>query len=171
MQTIILGLGNPILGDDGIGCRVAQEIEQLLAQHSIPNLEIDQFYRGGIALMERLIGFDKAVLVDAIETNNGKPGSIYRLKLDDLPTRTTNSIHDASLKTAIALGNKLGGKLPADIVIIAIEAEIKWEFSEELSPSVQASVTPAVQAVLKELNLDIHSSGNSNSCHLNTQQA
>jgi len=60
MRLAILGLGNPILGDDGIGPRVAQELEHHPVIQNLPNLDIAPFYRGGLSLMERLIGSDQA---------------------------------------------------------------------------------------------------------------
>ena len=101
--------------------------------------------------MERLVGCDRAILVDAIQTRDGVPGAIYRLTLDDLPTRHADAIHDASLKAALAVGQQLGAKLPREIVIIGIEAINLWDFSESLSPQVAASVARAAEMVLDEL--------------------
>lgn len=151
MRTIILGLGNPIMGDDGIGCRIIEEIERKLADNVRENIAIEPFYRGGIALMERLVGFDQALIVDAIMGLGGEIGSIHRLTLDDLPTMTADSPHDTSLKTAIEMGSRLGTPLPSDIIIFAIEIKYSLEFSEELSPPVEASIQEVTQMVLAEL--------------------
>ena len=157
MRTIVLGLGNPILRDDGAGWRVIQEIQTQLAQRPLPAqeaapVEFDQFSLGGLSLMERLVGYDCAVLVDAIQTPGGLPGTLYRLTLDDLPTLHANSAHDASLPVALTLGRQLGAKLPARIVIYAIEAVNVLDFGEELSPEVAAGVGAAAQAVLAEID-------------------
>ena len=175
-HTLVLGLGNPILGDDGVGWRVveaAQEAwrrrtdegrrtndEPILSSVIRPtgmlrdpssSVEFDFVSLGGLALMERLVGCDRAILVDAIQTRDGVPGAIYRLMLDDLPTRHADAIHDASLKAALAVGQQLGAKLPREIVIIGIEAINLWDFSESLSPQVAASVPRAAEMVLDEL--------------------
>ncbi|MBI4770166.1 MAG: hypothetical protein HY784_07090, partial [Chloroflexi bacterium] len=75
MTTLILGLGNPILGDDGLGWRVAEEVRRRLQaadggsarQSAIRNpkseIEVDAFALGGLSLMERLVGYDRAILV------------------------------------------------------------------------------------------------------------
>jgi hydrogenase maturation protease len=101
--------------------------------------------------MERLIGYDRAVLVDAIQTRGGEPGAIYRLTQDDLPTLHANSAHDASLKAALALGRQLGARLPEEIVIFAVEATNVLDFSESLSPSIAASVGRTAEMVVAEL--------------------
>jgi hydrogenase maturation protease len=166
-SVLVLGLGNPILGDDGVGWRVVEQAEAAwLAGHSEPGrgeesqasldnsnvlVEFDCFSLGGLALMERLIGYDRAVLVDAIQTHDGEPGAIYRLTLDDLPTLNANSVHDASLKAALALGQQLGARLPEEIVIYAVEAIDVLDFSESLSPPIATSVTRAAAMVLAEL--------------------
>lgn len=99
--------------------------------------------------MERLVGYDRAVLVDAIQTRDGLPGALYRLSLDDLPTLHADSVHDASLKAALALGRQLGADLPEELAIFAIEVLDPWTFGETLSPGVQSGVVPAAEAVLR----------------------
>ena len=115
------------------------------------SVEFDFVSLGGLALMERLVGCDRAILVDAIQTRGGVPGAIYRLTLDDLPTLHADAIHDASLKATLAVGQQLGARLPQEIVIIGIEAVSLWDFSENLSPQVAASVARAAEMVLDEL--------------------
>ena len=114
-------------------------------------IEFDFVSLGGLALMERLVGCDRAILVDAIQTRDGVPGAICRLTLDDLPTLHADAIHDASLKAALAVGQQLGARLPQEIVVIGIEAVNLWDFSESLSPQVAASVARAAEMVLDEL--------------------
>ncbi len=147
-STLVLGLGNPILRDDGVGWRVVEEV-QLRVSPEIA--EFDCVALGGLALMERLIGYNRAVLVDSIQTAGGSPGAVYRLGLNDLPTLNADAIHDASLKDSLELGRRLGAELPGEIVIIAVEAIDVLNFGESLSPPVEAAVPAAVDAVLAAL--------------------
>lgn len=149
VATLVLGLGNPILRDDGVGWRVVEEAARV-APAGVA--EFDCVALGGLALMERLIGYKRAILVDAIRTDGGAPGSVYRLGPDDLPTMHSNAIHDASLKDALALGRRLGAELPGEITIIAVEAVDVLNFGEALSPPVEAAVPAAVAAVLAVLS-------------------
>jgi hydrogenase maturation protease len=152
MRTIVLGLGNPILGDDGIGCRVVQEVERRLNGWGGREVEIDPFYRGGLALMERLIGYDKAIIVDSIQGLNGLPGTLLRLTLDHLPSSShVDSSHDTSLKTALEMGRRLGAELPTEIVILGVEIAPSSDFREGLSPEAEGRVESVVQAVLDEI--------------------
>lgn len=152
MRTIVLGLGNPILRDDGVGWHVVQELRNQMAGQpaAATQVELDEVAAGGLALMERLVGYECAVLVDAIQTRDGVPGTLYRLTLEDLPTVHADSGHDASLKAALELGRQLGARLPTRIVIYAIEAANLCDFGESLSPPVAVGAGLAVQAVLAE---------------------
>jgi hydrogenase maturation protease len=93
------------------------------------------------------------ILIDAIQTHGGAPGAIYRLTLDDIPSYNADGAHDASLKTALQLVRQQGGQIPdADtIAVVAIEAVNLLDFSETLTPEVEAAIPAAVQAVLEEL--------------------
>jgi len=163
---LVLGLGNPILRDDGVGWRVVEEARRIWSDCHVEErqfgnaavVEFDCVALGGLALMERLVGYERVILVDAICTSQSGssgghrvPGAVYRLTLDDLPTLHADSAHDASLKAALELGRRLGAKLPDQIIIYAVEAKDIWDFGETLSPEVEASVAVAAEAVLKAL--------------------
>jgi hydrogenase maturation protease len=150
MKTLVLGLGNPLLRDDAVGLHVARRLHSLLAES--PEVEVDEDYRGGLRLMERLIGFDKAIIVDAI-CSGGLPGTLHRLAPDGVPTQHSASAHDANLRTALDLGRRAGAQLPEDneITLIGIEASDVLSFEESLTPSVEAAIPEAVRLVLDEL--------------------
>jgi len=156
-KILIVGLGNPILGDDGIGWHVAEAVKKalLVGGAENPAVEVACYSLGGLSLMERLIGFDQAILIDAVQTGSGKPGSLYDLTLNDLPDLSTGHLtaaHDTSLQTALKLGREMGASLPSEIIIVGIEAEKVYDFSETLSPEITASLPEAVNLVLKQLN-------------------
>jgi hydrogenase maturation protease len=147
--ALVLGLGNPILRDDGVGWRVVEEVRRHCHRTDV---EFDTVALGGISLMERLVGYDRAVLVDSIQTEGGAVGAVYTLTVDDLPTLHADAIHDASLKAALELGRQLGARLPHDITIVAVEARDVLDFGETLSPPVEAAVPSAAALVLAALD-------------------
>ncbi len=157
MKTIIIGLGNPILGDDGVGWKVAEEVKRRIPPHA--HVEVICLSLGGIGLMERLIGYDRAILVDAF-TSEGEIGSIIVSKLSDLPDYSAfhiASAHDTSLQNAIKLGRSLGAQLPNEVTVVGVVTNSTFDFSEELSPPVQRATLCAVEtvlALLKELELE-----------------
>ena len=158
-KILVVGLGNPILGDDGVGWRVAEAVGDSIPASNgrTQDIEIECFALGGLSLMEHLVGYEKAIIIDSIQTRDGEPGQVYCLSLDDLPdfsTGHTTAAHDTSLQTAMRLGRTMGVDLPEEVALVGIEAKHVYDFSEELSPSVAAAVPEAVRAVLELLQID-----------------
>jgi hydrogenase maturation protease len=149
MKTIVIGLGNPILGDDGVGWKVAEEITKL-ERYKSSSVVVECLAVGGLTLMEHLAGYNRAILVDAIQTTLHPVGTIIHMRLEDLPEQVTGhlaSAHDVNLKTALQLGREMGAHLPKQIIIVGIEAKQISDFSENLSPSVMAAIPQAVQFI------------------------
>ncbi len=156
MKTLIIGLGNPILTDDGVGVKVAYKLEAVLAD-SRPDVTVAEASVGGLRLMELMIGYDRAIIVDAFTNGtDNTPGRMHRMTLDDLrdisPTQHSASAHDTTLVTALDSGKELGLHLPDEVVIFAIEVENVIDFSEEPTTAVSAAIPEAVTAVLAELD-------------------
>lgn len=148
MKTLVVGLGNPILGDDGVGWKVAEEVCKNLPDDL--RVDVECLSLGGISLMEHLIGYDRVVIVDAFETDT-MPGSISVLKLGQLPNYSAyhiTSVHDTSLQKAMELGREMGAHLPEDVMIVGIATERIHEFSEDLSRPVARMVPCVVKIVL-----------------------
>jgi hydrogenase maturation protease len=150
-KTLVVGLGNPILTDDGVGIRVVREIA---AGPPIPGVALAEACVGGLRLLDTLAGYERVILVDAIQTRGGTPGDIYRLQADDLKVSLhAGSTHDLTLPGALAFGRGVGMTLPDDdnLIIIAVEVEDVLTFCEECTYAVRESVPRAVEAVLEEL--------------------
>ena len=148
MKTLVIGLGNPILGDDGVGWKVAEEVKRQLSSDA--PVDVNCLSLGGISLMEHLIGYDRAILIDAFALEE-PIGSILVLKLSDLPNYSafhTTSTHDTSLQNAIELGRSMGAQLPEDVTLVGIATKHVYDFSEELSPPVAEAVPLATKFVL-----------------------
>jgi len=148
MKSLVVGLGNPILGDDGVGWKVAEEIRKQL--DPVSPVDVTCLSLGGISLMEHLIGYERAILVDAFSSQENI-GSIMVLRLDDIPDYSAfhiTSAHDTSLQTAIELGRSMGAILTDDITIVGIATKNIYDFSEELSPAVADAVPQATKIVL-----------------------
>ena len=145
MKSIVLGIGNPIIGDDGVGFRV---IEALEADPPPGDVTLTACDVSGLAILDLIVDYDKAVLVDAIQTANGVPGTVYRLELADFNTsKHTISAHDMDLPSALDLGRKLDLKVPQAVSIVAIEIPDAYVFSNDLTPPIEAAVPEAVKYV------------------------
>jgi hydrogenase maturation protease len=158
-KTLIIGLGNPILGDDGIGWRA---VEAFCAQYksslSKQSVDFDFLSVGGLSLMESMVGYERAILVDAALTGNHPFGFVSLSGLEQLPNVAQghmSSSHDTTLQTALAVGRKMGASLPNEIWVITIEAENTYEFSEQLSPPLEKAI-PQVAEFIGHLLTEVY---------------
>ncbi len=155
MKTLVIGMGNPILTDDGVGVKVAYAVRDALASTAREDVVVTEAGVGGLHLMEMMVGYERVILVDAIRTLGGQPGAISRLSPDDIasavPTLHSASTHDMNLPTALEMGRRLSLALPDTIEILTIEAEDVTTFSETCTPSVAAAIPVVAELVLQLL--------------------
>ncbi len=157
-RTLVLGLGNPIRGDDGMGWRVVEVLQANLAKaFGKPSqcFEFDTVAGGGLNLMKRLVGYDRAILVDAMQSGK-EPGRVQVFPLEALDNPSAGhlgSTHETNFLTALEIGRRLGAHLPpvGEIMIVVIEAQPVFEFFEQLSPPVAQAVMEAAQQVMNLL--------------------
>ncbi len=165
MKLIIIGLGNPILGDDSAGWRAAEWVRARLGGEQAQEgtvihmegneIDVDSLAVGGLSLMERLIGYDRAILIDTIKTGQQPVGTVSTFRLEDLPDLSAEhmtAVHDASLQTALGVGRAMGAQLPSEIYVVGIEAERVYEFSSKVSSPVAAAIPVAGEAAIQKLH-------------------
>jgi len=131
-KTLILGLGNDILSDDAIGPKIVYQLEKELEYREVI---FKTSALGGLEIVEMIRDFDKVLIIDAIKTKDGVPGSVYRFTPEDFnETLHISSFHDVSFLTALELAKNVDLTIPSSIEIIAIEILEDLEFSNEFSP-------------------------------------
>jgi hydrogenase maturation protease len=148
MKTIVVGLGNPILGDDGVGWKIAAEVKKQIPASKPVHVEFLSL--GGIGLMEHLISYERAILIDAVKSDQ-EAGSISVSSLGAMPDYSAfhiASAHDTSLQNALKLGKGLGARLPEDVIVVGIATHPIYEFGEDLSPPVEKAVAKAARIVI-----------------------
>ena len=146
-RALVLGLGNDLLGDDGVGLAVARAVQE----RAPAGVEVVESGEAGLALVELLTGYQVAVIVDAIHTGQSPPGTIRRLERGAFARVLAPSAHYAGLPEVFDLGERLGLELPAKLAVIAVEVEDPYSFAERLTDRVAAAVEPAAELVLHEL--------------------
>jgi hydrogenase maturation protease len=149
-SILVIGLGNPILGDDGVGWAIARQVADCLRGNE--HVEVDCLSLGGLSLMERMLGYREVILIDAIETGRCAVGTISVFELSELGEPGLGhsaSAHDASLQTALATALAMGGNVPERVEIVAVEARVGLDFTESLSLPVAAAVSTACERVLE----------------------
>jgi len=150
LKTLILGLGNPYLSHDIAGLKVIKLLEERLSN---PDIALYETSLAGINLLDHLVGYDKAIIVDAIRTSDGKPGNICRLTPEEFDTSChTTSSHDIGIIAAIELGKRLGLSMPQVIEIIGIEAEDVFTLSEECTAAIEVAIPVVADMIVKEVD-------------------
>jgi hydrogenase maturation protease len=145
--TLILGLGNPLQADDGVGCRVIEALEKRVLPDGV---EVMDGGTPGLGLIHLLEGRQRVVIVDAAEMEL-QPGEIVRFRPQDVTlTGSTErfSLHRTAVADALALARELSLPLP-EIVFYGVQpGRVGW--GEELSPQVQAALPALVECILEE---------------------
>ena len=168
--TLIIGLGNPLRGDDGVGVRVAQ----ILGNRTLPDdVEVLDGGTQGLGIVNLMEGRQRVILVDAAEMGRS-PGEFVRFELsevhllgDGVETASTPrgvgtaltprdahlSVHAAGLRDALALAQALQ-MLPPEIIIFGVQPlNLEWESA--LSPFVEAVLPDLVAAILAEVDKSV----------------
>jgi hydrogenase maturation protease len=152
VKTLVLGIGNTVLGDDGVGVRVAQEVA---ARVSDENVEVRDVSVDGLNLFDFILGYDKLVVIDAIVTEDGRLGEVYRLEPETVcdPSRSAISPHHFNLGTTIEIGRRLfPDEMPQEVVLYAVDAHDSTVVSEQMTREVEEAVPRAVRMVLGEID-------------------
>jgi hydrogenase maturation protease len=149
MKTLVLGLGNPILSDDGVGIKVAHEVANQLNN---PQVTVAETSAAGLSLLDSIVGYHKVIIIDAIQTEKGQAGQIYRMTTEDFSlTKHLSSPHQINLATALELGKMLNLAMPQEITVFAVEAKDITGFSEKCTPEVEKAIPETVRMVLEDL--------------------
>ena len=151
-RTLILGLGNPILGDDGVGIAIAREIRD--GWPTDPSIDILEAGLAGRFLLDVITGYQTVVVADAIITDEkALAGSIYSLSVDDLGKAVNPyASHALDLRTTVELGKQLGYEMPETIRVYAVEIKENTVFREGLSREVEAAVVPVARKIMQDLD-------------------
>ncbi len=151
-RTVVLGMGNPVVSDDGVGLAVAIELKRFLAEAPVRGVDVLASTRAGFELIDMLRGYARAIIVDCIVLPDPRPGRVCRLTLDDVSgcARLVNA-HEMSVGTAFRLAERMGVPMPREVEIIAVEAGDTSTIAEALTPAVQATVGPLAREIYDRL--------------------
>lgn len=143
MKTLVLGLGNDLLGDDGVGILVARKLAGKLAGHA----DIAETSVSGIGLLDKLVGYDRAIIIDAFVTADSPPGTIIELHSSDLRPVANPSPHFTGLPEMIAIAWQLQLDFPRDFRVFGIAIRDALTVGGSLSEPVSRAVEPAAMHI------------------------
>jgi hydrogenase maturation protease len=147
--VLILGVGNLLLKDEGIGVHVARK---LMDMDLPPYVEVVEGGTSGFDLLDDIEGRGKVVVVDTVQAGQ-PPGTLYRLSREDIEDRPKQrlSLHDIDMTDLLKLSDLLGVEKPAEVIIIGVEPKDMETASMELSPEVEAQIPKVIELVMKEI--------------------
>jgi hydrogenase maturation protease len=151
-RTLILGLGNPILSDDGIGLLITKNIDG-----KIPDADTASITLAGLELLDILEGYDHVFLIDAAVGTGGEPGDLMELEDGNHALHLFTS-HGVNFFDLIKMGREGGLKMPEPAAVFGIEIGNATDFGETLSPSMLAAlpdlekrITDRIKSIMREL--------------------
>ena len=146
-NILILGLGNILLGDEGVGVRV---IEQLLSHPFPDEIEVIDGGTAGYELINFFEGKEKVIIVDAVKTND-TPGSVYKMDLSIVQEDETVqlSLHQIGLKNVFKMASMMD--LNPEVTLVGIVPKDYQDYNIGLSEEVEKAIPLAIETVLKEI--------------------
>ncbi len=151
MKTVILGLGNTLLSDDGAGVLAARRLQELIG--IADDIDVVESGWGGFRIIDLLSGYDRAIIIDAIKTGLQPVGYIHRMDgMELVHTVRMVSFHDINFATALEFAREMGIAMPREVTVFAIEVAETEVFSEVITPQVRRAIDECVCRVLDELS-------------------
>jgi hydrogenase maturation protease len=145
-KNLVLGIGSPVVCDDAIAFHV---IERLRTQE-LTGTDLEEASTSGLDLIEMMLDYDVAVIVDAIITGAVPPGTVMVLAEESF-TATVHGVnpHEANVATSIQLGHTLmPERMPRSIFFVVVEVNDVWTVTDKMTPEVEEAVAPAAETVL-----------------------
>jgi hydrogenase maturation protease len=147
LKVLVLGMGNPILSDDGVGIVVANSLEGKLE-----GVDVATSAMIGLDLLDAIAGYDKVFLIDAMSTGNGIIGEVKRISREGsagtMHLFTSHGIHFFEL---MEMGKSCGLNMPEIGAVYGIEIGDSVCFGNALTLELQKKITPIMDMILGDI--------------------
>ena len=149
MRAVVIGIGNPIASDDGVGIRAVKDFQKTFADERVTCVECE---RGGLELLDLIRGYDAAVIVDAAKTEASPPGAVTTLVArQPFAPGSHRSLHTMELDSVLAFGSLMGMQLPDEVTVLAVEAADIETFHEGCTPEVESAIPDVVTRLQRQV--------------------
>lgn len=150
MKIAILGMGNTLLSDDGVGIVIADRLRDVYEENEF--VDVMETSWGGFRVIDLLSGYDSAIIIDAIKTGDQPVGTIRKFGPSDfVHTVRMTAFHDINFATALQFAKQLEIPMPEDISIYTIEVEETERITEDLTPQVRLAGERCLKYIRKEI--------------------
>jgi hydrogenase maturation protease len=147
MKVLVLGMGNPILSDDGVGLVIADRLRELISGADVVSNNMI-----GLSLFEQIIGYDKIFVIDAMTTPDHRIGELKKILREEKGgTRHLFSSHGLNFFELMELGAFLGYEMPEVGAVYGIEIGNVADFGERLSAGLSEKLTTITEAILDDM--------------------
>ncbi len=147
MKTLIVGLGNVILGDEGVGIYIAEEIAKRIGTHE--TIKVVRTSWGGLNLLDFFENMNRVIVVDAVKNYRGIPGEMHKLIIEELSNVKLSSFtNGVDLQTAVEIGKNAGRHIPEKIDIFAVEVKDAVTYEAHLTPQIAEKVGDYAEKII-----------------------
>lgn len=144
---MLVGLGNPIMSDDGIGLLVCRRVHEKLTDY-----DLDLACGAGLHVMDSILGYRRAVIIDSMVTGKAPAGSVVRVEPGSgTGTRRATHSHGIGFFEAIELARSCDAPLPEEILVYGIEVEDPFSVGEKISESIMEKVDEIVDFIVGDI--------------------
>ena len=149
-KILILGIGNILMKDEGIGCRIAEELQN---RYDFPEgVDVVDSGTMGLVLLNLLREYDFVIVVDAVDGTGYPPGTVVRMSPEDIaPNQVMHSLHDARFIDVLEAAMLIGIEIEGHVIGVQVEDMDPPELFIGLSNSLEDAVDTAIDAVLTVL--------------------
>mgnify|MGYP001259389432 CR=1 FL=1 len=148
-RLTIIGLGNEMLSDDGVGIRIVHELRNRMRNTTVAFEEIPV---GGLQLFDHLIGTEECIIVDALQTGTQPAGTLLRyVQTPASDPITITSSHQINLGQVLSLARMMGAQLPKRLTVYGIEAEDVTTFREACTVRVSQAIPKLVDLICEDV--------------------
>jgi len=149
-KTLIIGLGNTLLSDDGIGIYIVRKLGKIIDN---PYIVFKEAPIGGLELLDIIVDYKKVIIIDSLILENNPLGTLVQLSLKDLKGGSSWTRHQVSLNEAVELAKKIKMNVPDDIRIYGIVVKDISTFKEECTPEIKQAFNNIVENIKNVLKI------------------
>jgi hydrogenase maturation protease len=142
MKPLVLGLGNDLMGDDAVGIIAARRLAREISGRA--DIRVSNEY--GVALLDYFIGYEKALVIDAVTLDGPRPGELIEIDFDDLRPVRGMSPHYAGLPDLKQLAQSIGLAFPDRVMVLAVQIDQPKTVCTDMSPAVENSLERLIEA-------------------------
>ncbi len=144
---ILVGLGNPIMSDDGIGLVVSRRVHRRLVGY-----DLDLACGAGLHVMDSILGYQRAVIIDSMVTGSVPAGSVVRIDPGEgMATRRAGHSHGVGFFEAIEIARACEAPLPEKILVYGIEVKDPFTIGESISEAIMDKLDEIVDFIVGDI--------------------